>query len=74
MLNFNFINTKSDERRTRKLSGDHFPSKIIDLGINDEEELSSRQCSIVKNNDFEDNLLGGGNKYQMIQKDGVTFS
>ena len=28
MLNFNFINTKSDERRTRKLSGDHFPSKI----------------------------------------------
>ena len=69
MLNFNFINTKSDERRTRKLSGDHFPAKIIDLGINDEEELSSRQCSIVKHNDFEDNLLGGGNKYQMIQKD-----
>ena len=57
MLNFNFINTKNDERRTRKFSGE--------LGINDTQGISSKQISIMKENDFEDNLLDTNSGYRM---------
>ena len=54
MLNFNFINTKNDERRSRKFSGE--------LGLNDTQ---GKQISIMKESDLEENELNTNSRYKM---------